>query len=211
MKRDYIKEEKGSISTLVLFTILMFITILIGVYFSIITLQKSQLKSSMRIKDIYSADIEKVDEIYINGTTNEITNETMPNLELEDIIFELSTEEWTNENIIVTTKVNNENLENYTIQTSLNSTEEESFKDTVKQTVTNSNDIVYVKLVDDKGNNTNIISSIDTISNFKIDKNKPTDSKPSVNVSTKSITVTNNQKDNESRDKNNRVCYKNRR
>lgn len=70
MKRYLIKEEKGSITTLVLFTVLMFVVILTGVYFSVTTMQKSQLKSDMRIRDIYGKDVERVNRLY-----NEIANE----------------------------------------------------------------------------------------------------------------------------------------
>ena len=76
------KKEKGAISTLVLFTVIMFVTILMGVYFSITTKQKSQIKSDMRIKDIYGQDVERVDELYneivdqyVNKVENEVTNE----------------------------------------------------------------------------------------------------------------------------------------
>lgn len=79
---NILKKEKGAISTLVLFTIIMFITILMGVYFSITTKQKSQIKSDIRIKDIYGQDIESVDQIYneivdqyLNELVNEVTNE----------------------------------------------------------------------------------------------------------------------------------------
>lgn len=70
MKKYKIKEEKAAISTLVLFTILMFIIILMGTYLAISTMQKSQLKSDMRIQDIYGEDIERIDQLY-----NEIVNE----------------------------------------------------------------------------------------------------------------------------------------
>ena len=79
---NVLKKEKGAISTLLLFTVIMFITILMGVYFSITTKQKSQIKSDMRIKDIYGQDIEIVDQIYneivdqyLNEFINEVTNE----------------------------------------------------------------------------------------------------------------------------------------
>ena len=65
MKRNIIKKEKGAISTLVLFTVLMFAIILMGVYFSITTMQKSQLKSDIRITDIYGEDVENVEDMYI--------------------------------------------------------------------------------------------------------------------------------------------------
>jgi len=64
MKRYLIKEEKGSITTLVLFTVLMFVVILTGVYFSVTTMQKAQLKSDMRVRDIYGKDVARVDRVY---------------------------------------------------------------------------------------------------------------------------------------------------
>lgn len=73
------KYEKGAISTLVLFTILMFIVILMGVYLGITTMQKAQLKSDMRIQDIYGQEVERVDEIY-NEIVNEYLNEIMNEL-----------------------------------------------------------------------------------------------------------------------------------
>lgn len=78
MKKYKIKEEKASISTLVLFTILMFIVILMGTYLAISTMQKSQLKSDMRIQDVYGEDIERIDQLYneiVNGYLNEEVNE----------------------------------------------------------------------------------------------------------------------------------------
>ena len=77
---NILKKEKGAISTLVLFTVIMFITILMGVYFSITTKQKSQIKSDMRIKEIYGQDVERVDEVYneiVGQYINEETNETI--------------------------------------------------------------------------------------------------------------------------------------
>ena len=77
MKR-YIKEERGAISTLVLFTILMFVVILMGVYLTITTLEKAQLKSDKRVQDIYGEDVERVDELYygiVNEYLNEVVNE----------------------------------------------------------------------------------------------------------------------------------------
>ena len=66
--KDMKNEERGAISTLVLFTVLIFVIILMGAYMIVTTNQKSQLKSDMRIKDIYAEDVERVDEIY-----NELT------------------------------------------------------------------------------------------------------------------------------------------
>lgn len=59
------KQENGAIATLTLFTILMFITILMGGYFAITARAKSQLQSDIKIQEIYSKDIKKVDAIYM--------------------------------------------------------------------------------------------------------------------------------------------------
>lgn len=61
-----IKEEKGAISALVLFTILMFIVILMGVFYSITIKQKSQIESDMRIQAIYGEDVDNINTIYTN-------------------------------------------------------------------------------------------------------------------------------------------------
>lgn len=63
-KNNILKQEKGAVATLVLFTILMFVVILTGAYFTISTMQSSQLKSDMRIRDIYGKDVERIDEVY---------------------------------------------------------------------------------------------------------------------------------------------------
>ena len=62
--KQYIKKEKGAISTLVLFTVLLFAAILMGSYLVVTGLQKSQLKSDIRIQDIYLKQINNIDEIY---------------------------------------------------------------------------------------------------------------------------------------------------
>jgi hypothetical protein len=69
------KQEKGAISTLVIFTVFMFVVILMGVYLSITNMQKSQLKSDMRIQDIYGEDVERVDQLY-NEIVDKYLNET---------------------------------------------------------------------------------------------------------------------------------------
>lgn len=58
------KQQTGAISTLVLFTILMFLVILMGVFFTVTTKQESQLKSDMRIQEIYKEQVNSIDEIY---------------------------------------------------------------------------------------------------------------------------------------------------
>lgn len=67
-----LKGEKGAVSSLVLFTVLMFIVILMGVYLTITAKQKAQIKSDMRIEQVYGQDIENVDYIYNKLVTNKI-------------------------------------------------------------------------------------------------------------------------------------------
>ncbi len=63
-KKEIIKQEKGAVTALVLFTVLIFITILGGSYFVLTSLQKSQLKSDLRIQEIYEQEVYQIDEIY---------------------------------------------------------------------------------------------------------------------------------------------------
>lgn len=63
-RKRKLKSEKGAASTLVLFTILTFIAILMGTYMLITTMQKSQLKSDMRIQEIYKQEVDRANEIY---------------------------------------------------------------------------------------------------------------------------------------------------
>ena len=58
------KKENGAISTLVLFTVLMFVVILLRVFYAINAKQKSQLEADLRIQDLYGADVERVDYLY---------------------------------------------------------------------------------------------------------------------------------------------------
>ncbi len=58
------RKESGAISTLALFTVLMFLAILMGSYLITSTLLKSQMKSNLRIEQIYGQEVDKVDEIY---------------------------------------------------------------------------------------------------------------------------------------------------
>lgn len=63
-KQKRIKEEKGAISALTLFTVLMFSVILLGAYFTINTMQRAQLKSDKRIQDLYYEDVKRVNYLY---------------------------------------------------------------------------------------------------------------------------------------------------
>lgn len=91
-KNNILKQEKGAVATLVLFTILMFVVILTGAYFTISTMQRSQLKSDMRIRDIYGKDVERIDSIYDEQakylpTNNEIEDDPITEEpELQELI-----------------------------------------------------------------------------------------------------------------------------
>ena len=62
--KNIIKNENGAVSALVLFTVLMFIVILMGVYLIVTARQKAQIKSDMRIKQIYAQDVNNIDDVY---------------------------------------------------------------------------------------------------------------------------------------------------
>lgn len=71
--KNIIKNENGAVSALVLFTVLMFVVILMGVYFTVTARQKAQIKSDMRIKQIYGQDVNNIDDVYdeiVNFTIN---------------------------------------------------------------------------------------------------------------------------------------------
>ena len=65
---DYLKNDKGSIKTVVLVTVIFFITILSTAYMVTATLRKSQLKSEITAKEIYERDLKNIGEIteYLN-------------------------------------------------------------------------------------------------------------------------------------------------
>lgn len=62
--KKILKSDKGSITTIVLVTILFIITILSTAYAITATLRKSQLKSQITTKDVYSSDLDNINQIY---------------------------------------------------------------------------------------------------------------------------------------------------
>lgn len=62
--KKILKSDKGSIATIVLVTILFIITILSTTYAITATLRKSQLKSQITTKDVYSSDLDNINQIY---------------------------------------------------------------------------------------------------------------------------------------------------
>lgn len=61
--REYSKNNKGAISTVVLVTTLFMVTILSTAYMVTATLRKSQLKSDIATKEVYEKDFNNIDEI----------------------------------------------------------------------------------------------------------------------------------------------------
>ncbi len=89
------KQEKGAISTLVLFTVLMFVTILMSVFIIVGVRQKSGLKSSQRVAEVYEEDVDRSDEVY-----NEVISKGTGNEELEKLKEELAQANATEDKIL---------------------------------------------------------------------------------------------------------------
>lgn len=62
--KKILKSDRGSITSIVLVTILFFITILSTAYGITATLRKSQLKSEITTKEVYGSDLNNINEIY---------------------------------------------------------------------------------------------------------------------------------------------------
>ena len=58
--KNQTKQEKGAISALVLFTVLMFVTILMSVFITVGIRQKSGLKSNLRVAEVYGEDVDNI-------------------------------------------------------------------------------------------------------------------------------------------------------
>ena len=58
------KSDRGSISIISIVTILSFVVILMAIFSLIMVLQQSQLESDIRIKEIYGADVNRIEEVY---------------------------------------------------------------------------------------------------------------------------------------------------
>ncbi|MCL2859430.1 MAG: hypothetical protein FWF46_02430 [Oscillospiraceae bacterium] len=64
--RKIFESEKGSVTLYTIITLTVVTIILVGIYFSIINKQKSDLEVSQQIKAIYENDVNNVDNIYNN-------------------------------------------------------------------------------------------------------------------------------------------------
>ena len=58
------KNEKGAVTILVAVTVLTFVMVLLGAYLTVTALKQSQLKSDIRIQEVYGRDVNRVDEVY---------------------------------------------------------------------------------------------------------------------------------------------------
>ncbi|MGN1326934.1 MAG: hypothetical protein ACI4VQ_02455 [Clostridia bacterium] len=59
-----LKNDRGSITTIVLVTVLFILAILSTAYAVTATLRKSQLKSEITTKEVYGSDLNNINEIY---------------------------------------------------------------------------------------------------------------------------------------------------
>ena len=62
--KNKVKSSKGAVTLLVAVTIFTFIVILAGSFLTIRILRRSQYDSNIRIKQVYGADVDRVDEVY---------------------------------------------------------------------------------------------------------------------------------------------------
>lgn len=74
MKKINVKEERAAVSSLVLFTVIILATILIGTFVVVMTKAKSQIASDMKIQEIYGEEVERADEIYNEVVTKNKLN-----------------------------------------------------------------------------------------------------------------------------------------
>lgn len=64
IRKSNLKNDSGSISVLVVVTILAFVIILMAIFSLVMTLQQTQLESDIKIKEIYEADVNRIEEVY---------------------------------------------------------------------------------------------------------------------------------------------------
>ncbi len=78
-RKSNLKNDKGSISVLIVVTILGFVIVLMAVFSLIMALQQAQLESDIKIKEIYGADVNKIEEVYQSIMLNK--GATVPEIE----------------------------------------------------------------------------------------------------------------------------------
>ena len=62
--KNKLKEEKGSMAVYVTMALLSFLILLVGIYSSGISVRKSQLTSSIKIKEAYEQYNNNIEQIY---------------------------------------------------------------------------------------------------------------------------------------------------
>lgn len=78
-RKSNLKNDKGSISVLIVVTILGFVIVLMAVFSLIMALQQAQLESDIKIKEIYGSDVNKIEEVYQSIMLNK--GATVPEIE----------------------------------------------------------------------------------------------------------------------------------
>lgn len=61
-----LKDEKGAISTVVLVSVMLFITVIFGTYMINANIKKAQLKSQILLRDEYADSLTEERDIYFN-------------------------------------------------------------------------------------------------------------------------------------------------
>ncbi len=61
---EKLSRNNGSISIIVIVTVLVLTVILVSVLFVTLSQEKGQVQSNLKIKEIYEKDVNRVDEIY---------------------------------------------------------------------------------------------------------------------------------------------------
>ena len=88
MKKIF-KSQKGSVTLYVAITFVVVTIILIGIYFSVINKQNTDLAVSQQIKATYEKDVNNVNEIYDNMIDSENTklNNPISNVKYSDLVI----------------------------------------------------------------------------------------------------------------------------
>jgi len=73
-KNVNLKEQKGAATALVIFTVLIFMAVLMGTYGIIMSKAQAQIKSDERIQQIYGSQVDRADRIYNEIVDDYITN-----------------------------------------------------------------------------------------------------------------------------------------
>ena len=72
--KNYLKREKGSMAVYTIASILSFIIILTGIFFTAASVRKNQLRTLMKIKEVYGKTVSTRRDIYDEKTAVEDTD-----------------------------------------------------------------------------------------------------------------------------------------